>query len=122
MQSFEMRIGRVGDDREHGSGWLVREAIAILHDIATSPTYAQDERLGLLRQAGKDLARARPAMSAIAGAVIRILGSSENPGEIPRAAEQLLHAYDTAIESITAYARPLLIGPLLTHRLSGPVF
>ena len=121
MQLFEGRIASVRDDREHGSRWLVREAIAILHDIATSPTYAQDERLGLLRQAGKDLARARPAMSAIAGAVIRILGSSENPGEIARAAEQLLHAYDTAIERITAYARPLLSGTLMTHSLSGTV-
>src|SRR5712692_550305 len=121
MQRFEGRIASVRDDREHGSRWLVREAIAILYDIATSPTYAQDERLRLLRQAGKDLARARPAMSAIAGAVIRILGSSENPGEIARAAEQLLHAYDTAIERITAYARPLLSGTLMTHSLSGTV-
>jgi ribose 1,5-bisphosphate isomerase len=60
-------------------------------------------------------------MSALAGAVIRILGSSENPDEIAFAAEQLLRAYDTAIGRITAYVRPLLGGTLMTHSLSGTV-
>jgi translation initiation factor 2B subunit (eIF-2B alpha/beta/delta family) len=121
MESFEQRIAVVREDREHGSRWLVRKAIVILYDIATSPTYAKSERLRLLRQAGNVLARARPAMSAITGAVIRILGSSDTPDEIARVAERLLQVYDSAIESITEHARPLLNGTLMTHSLSGTV-
>jgi ribose 1,5-bisphosphate isomerase len=121
MERFEERIAMVREDREHGSRWLVREAITILFDIATSSTQPPGERLHMLRQAGNELARARPAMFALAGAVMRILGSSENPDEIARAAERLLQAYDTAVERITGSARPLLGGTLMTHSLSGTV-
>ncbi|HLX57467.1 MAG TPA: hypothetical protein VKR83_10605 [Ktedonobacteraceae bacterium] len=121
MEDFEQRIAKVRDDREHGSRWLVRETIAILYDLATSPTLDQHERVRQLQMAGNELARARPAMSAISGAVIRILGVSENPEQVARAAEQLLLTYDTAIERITTYARPFLTGTLMTHSLSGTV-
>jgi translation initiation factor 2B subunit (eIF-2B alpha/beta/delta family) len=121
MERFEKRIAMVREDREHGSRWLVREAITILYDIATSSDQPPDERLHMLRQAGYELARARPAMFALAGAVMRMLGSSENPDEIARAGEQLLQAYDTAVERITGNARPLLGGTLMTHSLSGTV-
>ena len=121
MERFEKRIAMVREDREHGSRWLVRETIALLHDIATSSDSTRDERLRLLRQAGNELAQARPAMFALAGAVIRILGSSDDPDEMARAAEQLLQTYDTAIERITSYARPSLSGTLMTHSLSGTV-
>lgn len=121
MERFEQRIAQVREDREHGSRWLVREAITILHDIATSATAAPDERMQMLRQAGSELARARPAMFALRGAVIRILGSSEKPDEIAHAAEQLLHEYDTAVERIAEHTRPLLHGTLMTHSLSGTV-
>ena len=121
MERVEQRIAMVREDREHGSRWLVREAITILYDIAASTTHSQGERLRMLRQAGNELAQARPAMFALAGAVIRILGSSENPDEIARAAEQLLQTYDTSIDRITGYARPLLGGTLMTHSLSGTV-
>ena len=121
MEHFEQRITMVREDREHGSRWLVHEAITILYDIATSTTYPQGERLRILRQAGTELAKARPAMFALAGAVIRILGSSKNPDEIALTAEQLLLAYDTAIDRIIEQARPLLGGTLMTHSLSGTV-
>ncbi len=121
MEGIEQRIALVREDREHGSRWLVREAITILYDIATSTTHSQGERLRILRRAGTELARARPAMFALAGAVIRILGLSQNLDEIALTAEQLLHAYDTAIERITGHVRPLLGGTLMTHSLSGTV-
>ena len=121
MERFVQRIAQVREDREHGSRWLVRQAIIILRDIAASATTAPDERPRLLRQAGSELARARPAMFALAGAVIRILGSSDNPDEIARAAERLLHEYDTAVDRITDHTRPLLHGTLMTHSLSGTV-
>jgi ribose 1,5-bisphosphate isomerase len=121
MERFEQRIAQVREDREHGSRWLVRQAITILRDIATSTNAAPDERLRLSRQAGSELASARPAMFALAGAVIRILGSSENPDEIAQAAKQLLHEYDTAVDRITDHTRLLLHGTLMTHSLSGTV-
>jgi translation initiation factor 2B subunit (eIF-2B alpha/beta/delta family) len=121
MERFEQRIAKVRDDREHGSRWLVRAAITILYDIATSATLPQGQRLRILRQAGNELALARPAMFALTGVVIRILGSSENPDEIALIAEQLLHAYDTAIDHITGHTRPFLSGTLMTHSLSGTV-
>lgn len=121
MDNFEQRIAQVREDREHGSRWLVRQAITILRDVATSATTTPDGRLHLLRQAGSELASARPAMFALAGAVIRILGSSDNPDEIARAAEQLLHEYDTTVNRITDHTRPLLHGTLMTHSLSGTV-
>lgn len=121
MEQFEQRIAQVREDREHGSRWLVRQAITILRDVATSAAATPGERLHLLRQAGSELASARPAMFALAGAVIRILGSSENPDEIARAAKQLLHEFDTAIDRITDHTRPLLHGTLMIHSLSGTV-
>lgn len=121
MERFEQRIARVREDREHGSRWLVRQAMIILRDIATSTSAAPDERLHLLHQAGNELASARPAMFALAGAVIRILGSSDKLDEIARAAEQLLGEYDTSVERITEHTRPLLHGALMTHSLSGTV-
>ena len=121
MERFEGRIAQVREDREHGSRWLVRQAITIMRDIATSSAAAPGERLRLLRQAGNDLAHARPAMFALKGAVISILCSSENPDEIARAAEQLLHEYDTAVDRIIEHTRPLLHGTLMTHSLSGTV-
>ncbi len=121
MERFEERIALVREDREHGSRWLVREAITILRDSTTSATGGPGERLRLVREVGNELARARPAMFALAGAVIRILGSSDNPDEIGRAAEHLLHEYETAVERITDHARLLLHGTVMTHSLSGTV-
>src|SRR5947209_4550104 len=60
-------------------------------------------------------------MAAIEGAVVRILGAPDGLEEKAHAAEQLLLAYDTAIERITGHARPLLTGTLMTHSLSGTV-
>src|SRR5579863_2817012 len=38
MENIEQRIARVRDDREHGSRWLVGEAIALLADLASDTT------------------------------------------------------------------------------------
>ena len=121
MEDFTKRIARVREDREHGSRWLVYETISILYELATSSTGTQSERTQRLLQAGQELAHARPAMAAIAGAVVRILGAPDGLEEKAHAAEQLLRAYDTAIERITGHARPLLTGTLMTHSLSGTV-
>lgn len=121
MESIEQRIDRVRDDREHGSRWLVRETITLLRDLASDSSLAPDERARQLQLAGRALLVARPAMAAIAGATLRILGAPGGVDGMAQAAEQLLGVYATATTRITEHARPMLTGTLMTHSLSGTV-
>ncbi len=121
IDDIEQRIMRVRNDREHGSRWLVREAILIMYDLAAAPTSSPDEHMRQLRAAGRELAHARPAMAALAVAVGRILSAQGSPTGMAREAAHLLEEYDTATERIAAYARPLLTGTLMTHSISGTV-
>jgi translation initiation factor 2B subunit (eIF-2B alpha/beta/delta family) len=121
MHNLEERIAKVRNDREHGSRWLVHETISILRDIATQPTSSAEESLRQLQRAGEELAKARPAMAAIAGAVRRILRATGGLQGMASEANQLLKEYDTAIEHITGHARQLLNGTVMTHSLSGTV-
>ena len=121
MENLEQRIAQVRNDREHGSRWLVHEAISIMQDLAGTQTSSEDEHLQQLRHAGQELMHARPAMAAIAGAVTRILNASGGSAGMAREAARLLEEYDSAIERITEHARPLLTGTLMTHSLSGTV-
>ena len=117
MHNLEERIAMVRNDREHGSRWLVHETISILYDLATQPTSTQDD----LKRAGDELARARPAMAALAGAVRRILSATGGLEAMADEAARLLKEYDSALEQITGYARPFLQGTVMTHSLSGTV-
>ncbi|HLH60833.1 MAG TPA: translation initiation factor eIF-2B [Ktedonobacteraceae bacterium] len=121
MSDFEQRIDQVRNDREHGSRWLVHETISILHDIASQANISAGERLRQLQQAGSELAHARPAMAALAGATGRILSAPDGVEGMAREAERLLKEYDTAIEHITEHARPFLHGTLMTGSISGTV-
>ncbi len=121
MDNLEQRIAMVRNDREHGSRWLVHETISILYDLATQPVASPDDGLRRIQLAGKELAQARPAMAALAGAVSRILSAGGGLEGMAREAARLLAEYDSAIERITAYARPLLTGTVMTHSLSGTV-
>ncbi|SRR2546425_1377774 len=121
MDNLEERIAMIRNDREHGSRWLVHETISTLLDIATQPDTSPEEGLRQLQYAGEELAQARPAMAAIAGATRRILRATGGLEGIAREAAQLLKEYDTAIERITGHARPLLHGTVMTHSLSGTV-
>ena len=121
MDNLERRIAMVRNDREHGSRWLVHETISILYDLATQPATSPDNGLRRIRLAGKELAQARPAMAALAGAVRRILSAGGGLEGMAQEAARLLEEYDSAIEHITAYARLLLTGTVMTHSLSGTV-
>lgn len=121
MDNLAERIAMVCNDREHGSRWLVHETISLLYDIATRPTSSPAESLRQLRRAGEELASARPAMAALAGAVRRILSANGGLEGMAHEAAQLLKEYDAAIERITGFARPLLNGTVMTHSLSGTV-
>jgi translation initiation factor 2B subunit (eIF-2B alpha/beta/delta family) len=121
VATMDERIAMIRNDREHGSRWLVHEAILILYAIATQTASSPGESLRQLQHAGKELAQARPSMAALAGAVRRIFNASDDLEGIAREAEKLLKEYDSAIERMTDYARPLLYGTLMTHSLSGTV-
>ncbi|MGH2481388.1 MAG: hypothetical protein ACRDHW_17175, partial [Ktedonobacteraceae bacterium] len=121
MDNLAARIARIRDDHKHGSRWLVHSTVELLRDLAMQSTLSSEEQLQQLYQAGRELARARPAMAALAGAVGRVLAAPDGLAGIARAAEQLLQEYDQAIERITTFARPLLHGTVLTHSLSGTV-
>jgi len=121
MNNLEQRIALVRNDKDHGSSWLTRQAISILHDLAADETSPAAERMQQVRKAALALAHARPAMAALAVAVGRILSA---PGGLPGIAQEaahLLKEYNSAIERIATYARPLLSGTLMVHSLSGTV-
>lgn len=118
---IERRIAIVRNDREHGSRWLVRQAILVLRDLALAKSASRDEQMHQLRRGGRELAQARPAMAALASAVGRILSTQGGPEAIALAANQLLQDYDTATNRIAEHAKPYLSGRLLTCSLSGTV-
>ena len=121
METQNERIAIIRNDREHGSRWLVHETISVLYDIATQPTSSPEENVQQLQRAGNELANARPAMAALAGAVRRILNAPGGLEGMVREAAKLLSELDSAIEHITSYASPFLIGTMMTHSLSGTV-
>lgn len=121
MEDLTRRIAQIRDDREHGSRWLARQTILLLQELATEPVSTPEEQMQKLRQAGRDLAHARPAMASLAGAVGRVLSASGGLEGMGRAAQQLLQEYDAAIPSITAHSRSYLRGTIMTHSLSGTV-
>jgi ribose 1,5-bisphosphate isomerase len=89
MQEFDARIAQIRADREHGSRWLVREAIILLHYLASQlqhsslSTHQQAERL---LATARELASMRPAMAALAGAVGRIVAPQPEPLAVLQAA------------------------------------
>jgi translation initiation factor 2B subunit (eIF-2B alpha/beta/delta family) len=119
MRSVKERIAFVRNDREHGSRWLVREVISILHDLTKATT---GEQMQQLYAVGRELAQARPSMAALGSAVGRILNVQGGPKEVAKAAERLLQEYDSATKAIASYARPLVRGSILTCSLSGTIF
>lgn len=121
MEDFTRRIAEIREDREHGSRWLVRQTILLLRDLASEEALASDERLARVRQAGHELAQARPAMAALAGAVRRVLAAGDSAASIARGADQLLQECEQATARIIDFARAHLRGTIMTHSLSGTV-
>lgn len=121
MKAIEQRVESIRADREHGSRWLVREAVSLIQDMATAPTSSPDVSLRQIQSVAWELAHARPAMAALAGAMGRLLADSEKLADIALKASQLLQDYEHATEKIVSFAHPLLAGTLMTHSLSGTV-
>ncbi len=121
MKDLEQRIARVRDDREHGSRWLVREAVSILRDLAEEQGTPEDERMRQLYWSARALARARPAMAALASAVGRVMQAGDNATAVAQGARSILQDYDSATQRIAQHAEPYLHGRLMTCSISGTV-
>lgn len=121
VDNIEQRITQVCNDREHGSRWLVREAILILRDVAQSSQISQDALMKLLFHYARRLAQSRPAMAALASAVSQVVCVEGGPEAVVQEAQRLLAEYDTAVEQIALHAQPLLHGCVMTCSISGTV-
>jgi len=121
MEDIEQRVLAVCNDRDHGSRWIVREAVSIMHDLTSDTTSSAEESMQRLHIMAQKLEQAHPAMAALAGAVRRILKTPGGPAEIATEASRLLQEIDHATEYIAAYACPILRGTLMTHSMSGTV-
>lgn len=93
---IQQRISSIVNDREHGSRWLVREAIVLVKDLASMKGHSQDEQMRQLFAVGRELAQARPAMAALASAMGRILTVEGGPPAIAQAATEVLRSFEAA--------------------------
>ncbi|GLV57327.1 translation initiation factor IF-2 [Dictyobacter sp. S3.2.2.5] len=122
METVEQRIQQVCEDREHGSRWLVKEAITILRDLARDERRPASERLRLLASVARQIVQARPAMGALTSAVGHVIQAHEEGLEaMGNAAQQLLDDYASATELMAEHARPYVKGRLMTCSISGTV-
>lgn len=122
MQQFFARAEQIVGDRDHGSRWLVREAVLLLRQLAMEEAADYQKQMETLFAVGRRLAFARPAMSALPSAVSRVLCSTHGPetdiAVIAQKATGFLEAYDAAIGRIVEHVRPALYGNVLTCSLS----
>jgi translation initiation factor 2B subunit (eIF-2B alpha/beta/delta family) len=118
---IQRRIAQVRDDREHGSRWLVREALLILRDLARTKMASSDEHMRQLFVVARELAGSRPAMAALSSAVSHVLNVTGGPEAVAHEADRLLEEYEKAPARIASYAEHYLQGCLMTCSVSGTV-
>ncbi len=121
MDTIDKRIEQTINDREHGSRWLVKEAIEILRDLALMQELSEHERMDRLLTSARKIAHARPAMAALSSAVSQILNVEGGVQAVADKAQQMLETYVTATTHIAEHARSLLGGHVMTCSISGTV-
>jgi translation initiation factor 2B subunit (eIF-2B alpha/beta/delta family) len=130
--TLEERVLELREDRTHGGSWLARRAVeALLDESARVEAETGEELVARLVEVGRALARARPGIGAIAGAVGRVLAAADTAGHLPVMAlralvaeegEGLIAARDRASASVAIQLAPLLSDALvLTHSASATV-
>lgn len=110
---LERRIAVIRDDREHGAGWLARVAVEALADAVSEGADPLET--------GRALARVRPRIGAIAGAVGRVLAASRSPEQLSEEAAALVARRQRAANSIAVLLSPHLHGTVMTHSASATV-
>ena len=131
MASLADTVAELADDRSHGGSWMARRAVEALLGVVEEPVETTEDFLERLRDAGRELAAARPAMGAIAHAVGRLVASAHTASHlavddlrrlVSEEAHGLLGARDRAAASIAVHLAPLLPDALvLTHSASATV-
>src|SRR5215211_5733001 len=126
------RVYELRRERRHGASWMARRALEALVEVArASDATTSDELFDELLSAARGLARARPEVGAIAGALGRVLAPAErnvhlDAGELRRLVEEeanaLVASRDRAAASIAIQLRTRLQDALvLTHSASATV-
>ena len=111
--SLAERVERVATDDKHGASWLAREAVEA---VAEAIELGEDP-LPLARE----LARARPAMGAIAGALGRVIAAGRSPEQMADEARAVVEARERAAKAIAVLLGPSIEGVVMTHSASATV-
>jgi translation initiation factor 2B subunit (eIF-2B alpha/beta/delta family) len=125
------RVEELREDREHGGSWMARRAVEALVEVGAGEFESTEELLDRLVAAGRELAAARPAMGAIAGAVGRVLATAHVASYLPvdelrrlvdEEARGLIGSRDRAARAIAIQLAPMLQDALVvTHSASATV-
>jgi ribose 1,5-bisphosphate isomerase len=110
---------------------MARRAVEALLEVTAEPASSADELLARLLDAGRQLARARPAMGGITHAVGRIVASAQTASNLPpeelqrlvaEEANGLIASRDRAAASIAVHLGGMLNdATVLTHSASATV-
>src|SRR5918994_2333245 len=129
--AFADRVAALRTDRSHGGSWMARQAVEALSEIADDEVESSEELLARLDAAGRELASARRAMGAIAGAVGRVLAAAHREAQLPpeelrrvvhEEVQGLVASRDRAAAAIAVQLRPTLTDAMvLTHSASATV-
>jgi translation initiation factor 2B subunit (eIF-2B alpha/beta/delta family) len=125
------RVEELRTDRTHGASWMARRAVEALTEVAKQPAGSGEDLLANLLTAGRQLARSRPGVGAVAGAVGRVLAAAarnsqlevEQLGQlVQEEAEALVNGRLRAAASIAIQLRERLEDAVvLTHSASATV-
>jgi ribose 1,5-bisphosphate isomerase len=125
------RVEELRTDRTHGASWMARRAVEALAEVAKEPAPSSDALLDNLLTAGRTLARSRPGVGAVAGAVGRVLAAATRNAQldvdqlrrlVQEEAEALVNGRLRAAASIAIQLRERLEDAVvLTHSASGTV-
>jgi translation initiation factor 2B subunit (eIF-2B alpha/beta/delta family) len=125
------RVAELRAERRHGGSWMSRRAVEALAELAAEPAATSEELLERLARAGRELARSRPAMGAVAGAVGRLLATAHACAALPAdelarvirdEAQSLVASRDRAARAIAIQLAPVLTDALVvTHSHSATV-
>jgi translation initiation factor 2B subunit (eIF-2B alpha/beta/delta family) len=108
------RVEQIAEDRTHGASWLAAQALDALADAVA---LGEDPL-----EVGRELARARPSMGAITGALARVLGAARMPEQVVEEARAVLAARSRAPRAIAVLLSSDVAGKVvMTHSASATV-
>lgn len=108
------RVEEIAEDRTHGASWLAAHA---LEALAEAVELGEDPL-----EVGRELARARPSIGAVTGALARVLGAARMPEQVVEEARALVAARSRAPRAIAVLLASDVAGKVvMTHSASATV-